>query len=158
MAKNYIRYHMDTKLLKIKSLEQLPAKYPPMTRAEIKDYDGHDGDFITADNYRIDFVWGWKTFNMNKEACEFTIRDFKSALDGGTYSDPPIPDAFRPTKRITRAINGHMKHMRAKYREFTHKETPEFLLKLKKQKERKQCTMRKHTVSLPVNIDLYFMN
>lgn len=139
---------MDTKLLKIKSLEQLPVKYPPLTRVEIKDYEAYSGDYITADNYRIDFVQGWGTFNMNKEACKFTVTDFKSALDGGTYSNPPIPDHFRTTEHITRAINGHVKHMRAKYREFTHEETPEFLLKLKKEKERKWCTTCKHTVCL----------
>lgn len=138
--------------MKLKSIKRLAAKFPPLTAAEITAYEAHDSPVITTDNYRPDFIQEWKKTTYNLEVHLFTIDDFLAALKGGSYNDPPLPDRFRTRKRVEHAIDGHMRHLREMYREQTHEQTPEFLLKLENTRMRKRCNTCKHTVSLFMQI------
>ncbi|KAI0364229.1 hypothetical protein BV20DRAFT_1057376 [Pilatotrama ljubarskyi] len=57
-------------LLKIRSWNDLAARFPPLTPDEIASYGTEEAIIppCTAENFRVDFVHGWHSLPLNMEA------------------------------------------------------------------------------------------
>ncbi len=144
-----MRHHLKKKLLRYKTIKSLPVKFPKTTKEEVEAYESHHGDFITPENFRIDFVRAWKKFAMNVEAREFFIVHFLESVRGGSYMDPVIPQRFLTPKWVGKALDAHMPHLRSEFKKYAKTDkTEKDLEKEKKVKIRKRRAARQHTVRL----------
>ena len=141
-----VRYHLKRKLLKYKHIKSLPKKHPTLTAEEVKQYDACDEDFFTPDKFRIDFVRGWKSFNFNVEAREFFIDHFLETVQGGAYSDPPIPTHLITRACVGRLLDAHMPHLRSEFKKYASPLTDKDLARQRRTLLRKRNASRQKTV------------
>lgn len=87
---------------------------PTLTDDEMEEYKQSSGSsFFTAQNFRIDFKRGWKRCPFNAEARRFFIHHFLQSVAG---MDVTIPSRYLTSHQVGLALDSHMEHARATWR------------------------------------------
>ena len=98
-------------------MEEMVAKNPPISDADMKAYLRGDGDVVcTAEHFRIDFQRPWRKTTFNQEAEQVFIDTFFQARDAGQYNDIAIPPVLLSRQSVSHVLWKHMEYRRRCYR------------------------------------------
>lgn len=106
-------------MLNVVDWANVHLQYPALSEDDITAYIARDPKFVpTVQNFIVDFSpgHGWKTFALNKEARDVFITRYLARVAGGAYFKDPTPRFMLTRKRIRKLVDGHMKHLRDKWR------------------------------------------
>lgn len=142
-----MRIHLK-KLLRVRSYEQMAKQYPALTEEELDEYDSAPlNDYFQPENFRVDFVRPWSTFDYNLEARDYFIENLLREFEGGgyvTHTAMPVPTRYRDKLHIGAALDTHMEHCRERFRAYHKPPSADELAKMEREARKRA---RKHTVS-----------
>ena len=132
----------------MKSVKELPKRFPALSEVEARAYSDGIGPFITSRaTFRFDPSRGWNTFALNLEAGDFVVTDFLDTVKGGqAYNNPPLPARYLTRELVAAALSVHINHLRAEFKRLTAEQTPEHVAQQLKIKSRKNANARQQTV------------
>ena len=103
-AQECVRDHLKIKL-GISDYAELYHKFPPLTDDEIERFarKAAGAPECSLQRFRIDFKHPWKKLAFNRQARFLFIESFRHAVQGGSYSVPPLPEVLL-TKEQVRSV------------------------------------------------------